>query len=819
MGRVGPRVKVPHELTSREEEVLALVRLGLTNEEIGERLGISGNGVKYHVSEILSKLGVATREEAARWRPERRWWSVLGPLTAAKAAGAVLAVVALAGLGVLGWSVLKGGGGSAIVDDAGVCAAGSTERYAEAQQWAWFDVYCPGFLPEGFALVRLEFGDSKTADGQTPAPQGGEVFAEFTNEGTGGRIRIGEGLLGNDLFPQWREFAPPEPSSLLYGGAIEAMLWPPYEDPNIGPHPAVAWATSEGIVQRLILADGVDEETTRAIAEGMVRVGGASEPSLSPTAPAEFPSGFLDFAASMDRAMADRDADFFVNNSVYEPWDCGGEFPGPGQGCLKTEDGSGTPAIVIGLEESEGAVYDPLSYGRFMSDWLTNVDGNASDDYGKPLARVEAVADLLPEIEGQAEGENVYSVITTRISDDSASPPGSAGRQVLIFFVREQADGWRIRGLLRALPPFIDPEGDWPGYFDVSELIISWRRWLDIQATGGPPTTTSGAPTATVVSVVTATATPTPPGSTPGSVTPTATPTPPGFATSIAVVDVSSGNVSVVAPYGRLPSWSPDGRLAYIGDATGSGFVGGYDYFVSKADGTGRTEVSQSKWTDFITCPWSYAPKWSADGQWIAHDTAEPDKVIAVRVSGAGAFEEFGCLGRWSHTGTRIVFVDSWFGDGNIRVADVQTGDVETITKGGGPEWSPDDDQIAFIRGSEVWVRELATGDERLLREFPDDLQYSSLSWSPSGDRILVNDGTLTLIDVDDGSRKSLGDGWNGAWSPDGSQIVYSGWPAAGGPNLYLIGANGGQAKLITAGNNASWSPDGSKLVFERPLD
>src|SRR5213594_215922 len=52
-------------LTARESEVLDLIRRGLTNEEIAHRLDISLHGAKYHVSQILSKLGVATREEAA----------------------------------------------------------------------------------------------------------------------------------------------------------------------------------------------------------------------------------------------------------------------------------------------------------------------------------------------------------------------------------------------------------------------------------------------------------------------------------------------------------------------------------------------------------------------------------------------------------------------------------------------------------------------------------------------------------------------------------------------------------------------------------
>src|SRR5258708_5157680 len=53
------------QLTPREREVAELLRRGLTNEEIASALGITLDGAKYHVSQILSKLGVHSREEAA----------------------------------------------------------------------------------------------------------------------------------------------------------------------------------------------------------------------------------------------------------------------------------------------------------------------------------------------------------------------------------------------------------------------------------------------------------------------------------------------------------------------------------------------------------------------------------------------------------------------------------------------------------------------------------------------------------------------------------------------------------------------------------
>ena len=63
----GPRRSTranPAQLTSRQVEILALLRNGLTNAEIAERLYITPKTVAHHVSAILAKLGVRTRRQA-----------------------------------------------------------------------------------------------------------------------------------------------------------------------------------------------------------------------------------------------------------------------------------------------------------------------------------------------------------------------------------------------------------------------------------------------------------------------------------------------------------------------------------------------------------------------------------------------------------------------------------------------------------------------------------------------------------------------------------------------------------------------------------
>jgi two-component system response regulator DevR len=78
-GRVVQRITDTHRsdprlesLSTREHDILPLIAEGLTNREIGERLGLAEKTVKNYISGLLSKLGLQRRTQAAVLHLENR---------------------------------------------------------------------------------------------------------------------------------------------------------------------------------------------------------------------------------------------------------------------------------------------------------------------------------------------------------------------------------------------------------------------------------------------------------------------------------------------------------------------------------------------------------------------------------------------------------------------------------------------------------------------------------------------------------------------------------------------------------------------------
>lgn len=166
MGRRG-RPPYPDILTPRQWEVLDLVRRGLSDQEIADALDLTLAGAKYHVSEILTKLGVASREEAAAWQPaeaRQSWWRrALALSLAAKVIGVTIVVAALAGVGLLTWGALRS-------DDSGNVTAA-----AVFDDLALPSPITPPTLTREQALVRGgqgAYGDVRAVDVQVSTMDG-----------------------------------------------------------------------------------------------------------------------------------------------------------------------------------------------------------------------------------------------------------------------------------------------------------------------------------------------------------------------------------------------------------------------------------------------------------------------------------------------------------------------------------------------------------------------------------------------------------------------------------------------------------------------
>ncbi|MGM7774551.1 response regulator [Arthrobacter sp. KNU-44] len=66
------------DLTGRERDVIVLVAKGYTNQQIATRLSVTERTARTHVSNILAKLGLTSRTQAAMWAVQHRLLSPAG---------------------------------------------------------------------------------------------------------------------------------------------------------------------------------------------------------------------------------------------------------------------------------------------------------------------------------------------------------------------------------------------------------------------------------------------------------------------------------------------------------------------------------------------------------------------------------------------------------------------------------------------------------------------------------------------------------------------------------------------------------------------
>ncbi|HLG11691.1 MAG TPA: helix-turn-helix transcriptional regulator [Dehalococcoidia bacterium] len=207
------RPPYPELLTPREQQVLELLRQRLTNAQIAQRLGISESGARYHVSEILTKLGVSSREDAARWSGERQVMGAALLIRLRRLPGAARRVAttapfvltAVLGLvlasGVVVMSSRQGGG-----DSAGPAATEDAERAAEIQELL-------DLADEATQEARLSLPDAELVFVTFARPSGSYTF-RFSQPGSQAEISI---LGPNDPSPgvaRWERIVEERPAEI-----------------------------------------------------------------------------------------------------------------------------------------------------------------------------------------------------------------------------------------------------------------------------------------------------------------------------------------------------------------------------------------------------------------------------------------------------------------------------------------------------------------------------------------------------------------------------------------------------------------------------
>jgi dipeptidyl aminopeptidase/acylaminoacyl peptidase len=192
--------------------------------------------------------------------------------------------------------------------------------------------------------------------------------------------------------------------------------------------------------------------------------------------------------------------------------------------------------------------------------------------------------------------------------------------------------------------------------------------------------------------------------------------------------------------------------------------------------------------------------------------------------------------GRLAYLGEQGVFR-------GLSEVDVVTGDVVPLYDGGAgvlrAAWSPDGSRLAYIleEPGPRYAIVVADADGSNAVTIVDEEDTGAagpdlidLSWSPDGSQIaysgrVVEDGvarrTILIVDADGSGKPTALDGhWESvSWSPDGERLLVSGFPGVEAPfHLYTVHPDGSNLIRLPTDvpgpHRALWSPDGERILF-----
>ncbi len=873
------RPPYPDILTPREWEVLSLLREGLTNEQIAERLDITRHAVRYHVSEILSKLGVTSRQDAAAWQPQKArpaWMGafafVLWPLKhaplglAAKGAGAAAVVAAAGGIGFLTWGLVV----TNRHHDDNLASLTSSPTAAATIKPAPTGTPYP--YPSPFMVVTPR--PTPTPD-LYPSP-----LATITPTRTSTPIRD----------PYATPFVTVTPPAALtprrYQEATPPITLTPRPTPTPMPDPrrtvegtgtpsdclAISPNPSEAAVNlgepiryaRGIYSIGLDGAGPALLLERprlASGIGGWNTPYQTYSVTADgltvaFMSGGL-YLATLTGGNPHLITTF--DRQVFEL----AIAPDGEQVAVRGSDEKGYPLPYI-VQTNEGAA-TPLSLGLAYptqplwspnGDWLALageevVDGPAAvyivrpdgSDLrrlgagGPPMAWSPDGSRLAFTVSRWEEGTGIYvSDLDGNVVKVSESVVPQSGIPSLTW----SPDGrclafsaigptWEDPSSLRVL----DVDTGWEVYLTSDVRHPAWspdgsriafirdgNLWaMNVDGSEQTRITNPRQPFVQEPAWL-------PDGS--GLLFAFAPP----IASSVYVANVDgTGEVNLADGY--VPVFSPDGtQIAFYGGGFFGGLGGIVHIYVMDSDGRQPVKIAEVQYGDVVTaCTGGSDTVWSPDGRFLAYG-GNVHGVEIVPSDGSAPAQQLGGGGpSWAPDSQHLAFSSYRLGSPSLEscgvtVFDQETGQVSFLAQGKSPSWSPDGQRIAFYRDGAVYVIDVdGSGEQKL---FEPGSTWARLAWSPDGSRLAVATDGLFVVDVASGESRKLADDVHYAppsWSPDGTQLAFSAWDdpiSSETSRVYIVSADGsGAPRKLTDGSDPygsdpSWSPDGTRIAFAR---